>query len=149
MAMAKRKARPAKAGADGPSPADYRALSDFRYALRRFLAFSTDAAREVGLTPQQHQALLTIMGHPAEIPMTIGMLAERLLLKHHSAVELVDRLSQLGLVRRETAADDRRKVAVRLTEKARRLLHSLSSAHIEELRRIRSVFATLLDRLGL
>ena len=145
--MAKRKAKPAKAGEDGPSAADYRALSDFRYALRRFLAFSSDAAREVGLTPQQHQALLAIMGHPAEVAMTIGMLAERLLLKHHSTVELVDRLAEIGLVRREAAADDRRKVTVRLTDKARKLLNSLSAAHLEELRRFRPVFATLLDRL--
>ena len=94
--MAKRKAKPAKAGEDSPSPADYQALSDFRYALRRFLAFSSDAAREVGLTPQQHQALLAIMGHPAAVAMTIGMLAERLLLKHHSTVELVDRLDRFA-----------------------------------------------------
>jgi DNA-binding MarR family transcriptional regulator len=145
--MAKRKAKPAKVGAGGPSPGDYQALSDFRYALRRFLAFSSDAAREVGLTTQQHQALLAIMGHPGGVAMTIGMLAERLLLKHHSTVELVDRLAEIGLVRREAAADDRRKVTLRLTDKARKLLNSLSSAHLEELRQIRPVFATLLDRL--
>jgi DNA-binding MarR family transcriptional regulator len=79
--------------------------------------------------------------------MTIGDLAERLLLKHHSTVELVDRLSEIGLVRREPAEDDRRKVTLRLTDKARRLLNSLSSAHLEELRRIRPVFAVLLGRL--
>jgi DNA-binding MarR family transcriptional regulator len=145
--MAKRKAKPARAGEEGPYPADYQALSDFRYALRRFLAFSGDAARNVGLTPQQHQALLALMGHRGDVAMTIGMLAERLLLKHHSTVELVDRLSELGLVRRETTAGDRRKVTLRLTDKARKLLTSLSSAHLEELRRIRPVFAALLERL--
>ncbi|HVT51581.1 MAG TPA: MarR family transcriptional regulator [Dongiaceae bacterium] len=127
--------------------ADYQALSEFRHALRRFLAFSGDAARRVGMTPQQHQALLTIIGHAGPAPMTIGDLAERLLLKHHSTVELVDRLSEIGLVRREPAEDDRRKVTLRLTDKARRLLNSLSSAHLEELRRIRPVFAVLLGRL--
>jgi DNA-binding MarR family transcriptional regulator len=145
--MPKRKAKPARIGDDAPGLADYQALSNFRYALRRFLAFSGDAAREVGLTPQQHQALLSIMGHAGETAMSIGMLAERLLLKHHSTVELVDRLSELGLVRREVATDDRRKVTLRLTDKARKLLTSLSSAHLEELRRIRPVFAALLERL--
>ena len=145
--MAKRKAKPTKAGAEGPKQADYQALSNFRYALRKFLAFSGDAARKVGLTPQQHQALLTIMGHAGEAPLTIGGLAERLLLKHHSTVELVDRLGELDLVQRVTAEDDRRKVTLRLTEKARKMLTSLSAAHLEELRRIRPVFATLLERL--
>jgi DNA-binding MarR family transcriptional regulator len=144
--MAK-KAKPAKAGKEAPKMADYQALSEFRYVLRQFLAFSGDAAREVGLTAQQHQALLAIMGHADDQPMTFGTLAERLLLKHHSAVELVDRLSELDLVRRVTASDDRRKVTVRLTEKARKLLNSLSSAHLEELRRIRPVFAALIERL--
>jgi DNA-binding MarR family transcriptional regulator len=91
--------------------------------------------------------LLTIMGHAGEAPMTVGALAERLLLKHHSTVELVDRLAELDLVRRATATDDRRKVTLRLTEKARKLLTSLSAVHLEELRRIRPVFATLLERL--
>jgi DNA-binding MarR family transcriptional regulator len=145
--MAQRKAKPDKAGSDGPEMADYQALSEFRYALRRFVAFSGDAARAVGLTPQQHQALLAIMGHAGAVPMTIGALAERLLLKHHSTVELVDRLGELDLVRRATATDDRRKVTLRLTEKARKLLTSLSSAHLEELRRIRPVFAALIERL--
>jgi DNA-binding MarR family transcriptional regulator len=145
--MATRKARPAKAGAEGPRPADYQALSNFRYALRKFLAFSGDAAREVGLTPQQHQALLTIMGHAGAAPMTIGGLAERLLLKHHSTVGLVDRLGELDLVRRVTAEDDRRKVTLRLTDNARKMLTSLSAAHLEELRRVRPVFAKLLERL--
>jgi DNA-binding MarR family transcriptional regulator len=150
--MAKRKAKrvktgEARTGEEGPEMADYRALSDFRYALRRFLAFSGDAARGVGLTPQQHQALLAILGHAGETPMTVGALAERLLLKHHSTVELVDRLGELDLVRRATATDDRRKVTLRLTDKARKLMTSLSSAHLEELRRIRPVFAALIDRL--
>jgi DNA-binding MarR family transcriptional regulator len=135
-----------------PDGADYRALAEFRFALRQFLEFSGDAARGVGLTPQQHQALLTIKAaaHEAEsddAPMTVGRLAERLLLKHHSAVELVDRLGALELVQRKPDAKDRRKVALVLTRKAERLLTSLSAAHLEELRRIRPAFAALLERL--
>ena len=124
-----------------------RPLGSRRFAYVEDLAFSGDAARGVGLTPQQHQALLAILGHAGETPMTVGALAERLLLKHHSTVELVDRLGELDLVRRATATDDRRKVTLRLTDKARKLMTSLSSAHLEELRRIRPVFAALIDRL--
>jgi DNA-binding MarR family transcriptional regulator len=130
-----------------PILADYRALAEFRYALRRFLEFSQGAARGVGLTPQQHQALLAIMGFAAGKAMSVGALAERLLLKHHSAVELADRLVELDLVRRLPDAKDRRKVLLSLTSKAKRLLTSLSSAHLEELRRIRPAFASLLERL--
>lgn len=132
-----------------PQAADYRALADFRYALRRFLEFSGSAAKSVGLTPQQHQAMLAIIGAPEAQPVSIGFLAERLLLKHHSAVELVDRLVELDLVERQPDEGDRRKVLLGLTPKARRLLTKLSAAHIEELRRIRPAFAALLERLDL
>ena len=130
-----------------PESADYRALAEFRFALRQFLAFSGAAARGVGLTPQQHQALLVILGAPEGTPVTIGYLAERLLLKHHSTVELVDRLTEIDLVKRQPDPGDRRKVQLGLTPKARRLLSKLSAAHLEELRRIRPVFAALLERL--
>jgi DNA-binding MarR family transcriptional regulator len=130
-----------------PSRADYRALSDFRHAVRRFLEFSQTAAREVGLTSRQHQALLAIMGYPDLDGVTIGGLADRLRLKHHSTVELVNRLTQLDLVKRVPDSKDRRKVFLTLTKKAEALLDQLSSAHLDELRRIRPVFASLLGRL--
>jgi DNA-binding MarR family transcriptional regulator len=130
-----------------PQTADYRVLANFRYALRQFLEFSGSAAKSVGLTPQQHQAMLAIIGAPDGKAMTVGYLAERLLLKHHSTVELVDRLVEIDLLTRQPDAADRRKVLLSLTPKAKRLLTKLSAAHIEELRRIRPVFADLLDRL--
>src|ERR1700731_5384485 len=83
-----------------PSQADYGALSEFRYLIRCFLQFSQNAARAVGLTPRQHQALLAIKGFPVGHAVRVGDLAERLRICHHSAVELVDRLSEAGLVRR-------------------------------------------------
>jgi len=132
-----------------PQNADYRALADFRYALRQFLEFSGSAAKSVGLTAQQHQAMLSVIGAPEGQPVTVGFLAERLLLKHHSAVELIDRLVELDLLTRQPDAADRRRVLLALTPKAKRLLTKLSAAHLEELRRIRPVFATLLDRLDL
>jgi DNA-binding MarR family transcriptional regulator len=132
-----------------PQSADYQALANFRYALRQFMEFSASAAKGVGLTPQQHQALLSIIGAPEGQAITIGFLAERMLLKHHSAVELVDRLVELDLLARNPDAADRRKVLLGLTPKGRRLLTRLSTAHIEELRRIRPVFADLLGRLDI
>jgi DNA-binding MarR family transcriptional regulator len=122
-------------------------LADFRYALRQFLEFSGSAAKSVGLTPQQHQAMLSIIGAPDGQPVTVGFLAERLLLKHHSTVELVDRLVEIDLVSRQPDSRDRRRVLLSLTPKAKRLLTKLSAAHLEELRRIRPVFAALLQRL--
>jgi DNA-binding MarR family transcriptional regulator len=130
-----------------PQAADYQALANFRYALRRFLEFSGSAAKGVGLTPQQHQAMLSIIGAPEGQAVTVGFLAERMLLKHHSTVELVDRLVEIDLVARQPDAADRRKVLLALTPKGRRLLTKLSTAHIEELRRIRPAFADLLERL--
>lgn len=130
-----------------PQTADYRALANFRYALRQFLAFSGDAAQGVGLTAQQHQAMLSIIGAPEGQAVTIGFVAKRMLLKHHSMVELVDRLVELNLVVRQQDAVDRRKVLLSLTPKAKRLLTKLSAAHLQELRQIRPVFADLLERL--
>jgi DNA-binding MarR family transcriptional regulator len=144
-----RRAASAAADRGKPQTADYQALADFRYALRQFLAFSGDAAQGVGLTPQQHQAMLSIIGAPAGQVVTVGFLAERMLLKHHSTVELVDRLVELDLVARQPDVADRRKVLLNLTPKAKRLLTRLSAAHLEELKRIRPAFAALLDRLEL
>lgn len=145
--MAPSSRRKPKSASATPTTDDYRALALFRYTLRKFLDFSQEAARSVGLTPQQHQALLSIIGYPDRDTITIGELAERMLLKHHSTVELVDRLVELGLVNRTADPADRRRVLLVLTPKSRKLLTSLSAAHLEELRRFRPVFANLLERL--
>src|SRR3981081_485117 len=101
-----------------PSQADYEALSEFRYLIRCFLQFSQNAARAVGLPPRQHQALLAIKGFPVGHTVTVGELAERLRIRHHSAVELVDRLSEAGLVRGLPAANDPRAILLSLTQLA-------------------------------
>ena len=128
---------------------DYRALAAFRHALRRFAMFSEAAAHAQGLTAQQHQAILAIKGHMVGERSTIGDLAEQLLIKHHSAVELVDRLCRAGLVTRLHAEADRRNVLIALTPKAETLLEELSSIHIEELRRSRASLVRLLDRVDM
>jgi DNA-binding MarR family transcriptional regulator len=113
---------------------DYGALSDFRYEIRRFLNFSEGAARAAGVEPQQHQALLAIKGRPAELDTTVGVLAERLQIRHHSAVELSGRLETRGLIRRLRQGTDKRQVQLQLTARAERLLTKLSLTHRDELR---------------
>lgn len=126
------------------SKSQYENLAAFRFALRKFLRFSEDAAGEAGLTPQQHQALLAIRAaDPARA--TVGYVAERLILKPHSATGLIDRLETLGLVRRETGGEDRRRALLRLTEKAYGLLEQLSSAHRDEIQRLRPILSDILD----
>ena len=117
------------------SKSQYEMLAAFRYALRQFLHFSEDAAHAAGVTPQQHQALLAVKGFPGRDRVTVGELAERLQLRHHSAVELVDRLAGEKLVSRTPSARDRRQVFVQLTRRGERVLEGLSSAHTEQLRR--------------
>jgi DNA-binding MarR family transcriptional regulator len=112
---------------------EYRKLEEFRFQIRRFLGFSEGAARDSGIEPQQHQALLALKGMPQDCVPTIGHLAERLLLKHHSAVGLVDRLETLGLVTRQPSPDDARQVLLRLSAKGERILHRLSLTHHKEL----------------
>ncbi len=112
---------------------EYRQLADFRYRIRKFLQFSENACREHGLEPRQHQLLLAVKGLPEGIEPTVGELARRLLLKHHSTVELVDRMEKTGVVRRERNMQDAREVFVRLTSKGDSLLRSLSIAHRGEL----------------
>ena len=128
------------------SDREYEMLASFRHALRRFLSFSEEAARVVGLTPQQHQALLAIKGFRGGI-LTIGDLAEALQIKHHSAVGLVDRLVDQGLAARVQAAEDRRQVRVTLTAHGLDLLAELTSAHRRELRRVGPELRGLLTRL--
>jgi DNA-binding MarR family transcriptional regulator len=127
---------------------DYRALAAFRRSIREFLSFSESAARENGLTPQQHQAILAIRGLSADGDMSVGDLAGHLMIQHHSAVELVDRLAQAGLIERVTATNDRRKVNVRLTDKAHALLERLSRVHLIELRRRAPELAKILKGLS-
>lgn len=115
---------------------DYQTLAQFRYVLRCFLNFSQKAAKNIGLTPRQHQALLAIKGFPGGGKVTIGDLAERLLIRHHSAVELVNRLVEAGLVRRMANPDDNRQVILELTDTANRDLAELAAAHLDELERI-------------
>lgn len=116
------------------SIAEYRALAEVRYRIRRFLNFSESAAREAGLEPQQHQLLLAIHGLPEGEEPTIGRIAERLQIAHNSAVELVRRAVERGLVEKRTRADDRRAVLVAVTESGAALLESLARAHRTELR---------------
>lgn len=113
---------------------DYRALADFRYEIRRFLNFSELAARSSKIEPQHHQALLAIKGLPRKMKVTIGVLAERLQIQHHSAVELTDRMQAHGLIRRTRSPSDRREVLLRPTVRGERLLRDLSLAHRAELR---------------
>lgn len=113
---------------------DYQALADFRYGIRRFLNFSEQAARAAGIEPQQHQALLAIKGLPSARKATVGALAERLQIQHHSAVELADRLEARGLLKRIRSRADRREVVLRLTRRGEQLLAELSLPHRAELR---------------
>jgi DNA-binding MarR family transcriptional regulator len=114
---------------------EYRALADLRFELRKFLAFSEEQARVVGIEPRQHQLLLAVKGLPEGQAATVGALAERLVLRHHSTVELLDRLQRRKLVRRVAIAEDRRQMRVEILPAGEALLSRLSLAHREELRR--------------
>lgn len=116
---------------DGEIP--YRVLEEFRYDIRRFLNFSERAARRVGVEPHQHQALLAIKAAQGT-NATVGFLADRLLIRHHSAVELSDRLERKKLIRRSRSETDRREVFLSLTGRGERLLQQLSESHRNELR---------------
>lgn len=143
-----RKSTKVRAAQPAITKANYEALADFRFALRKFLAFSETAAKRAGLTVQQHQALLTIKGAPSEATVSIGQLSTRLLIRHNTAVELVDRLVEAGLVKRTRDKNDRRRARLELTTAAERLLESLSAAHMNELRSVRPVLLNLLKQLN-
>lgn len=127
---------------------DFRAMAAFRHALRRFFAFSEEVLQSVGLTPQQYQALLAIRAHVGPEPMTVGTLATRLFIRHHSAVGLVDRLESRGFVERRTAEHDRRLVCLELTLSGRKALNALAATHRAELMRLRPEVISLLESLG-
>jgi DNA-binding MarR family transcriptional regulator len=138
-------AKPRSKAASGSH--DFEALAAFRYALRQFLRFSEQAARGQGLTPQQHQALLAIRGFPGG-RITIGELAERLQVRHHSAVGMVDRLTARGLASRAPDDDDRRKVHIVLSARGATSLAALAAVHRDELRRLGPQLKSLLDQMG-
>ena len=125
---------------------DYRHLAEFRYLLRQFLAFSEDAARRAGLSPQQHQALLAIKGSGGRL--TVGELAARLAIKPNSAVGLTDRLVDSELVLRQSNSKDRRRVELTLTAIASRKLADLSQSHRTQLKRLAPMLAPLLKNWG-
>jgi DNA-binding MarR family transcriptional regulator len=116
--------------------ADYRRLLQFRTGLRRFLHWSEEQAEKAGLTPAQHQLLLAVRGHDGDLGPTIGDAAGYLMLRHHSAVGLVDRAVRAGLVERQEDAGDRRIVRLRLTALGAQTLQQLSAAHLEEIKRL-------------
>jgi DNA-binding MarR family transcriptional regulator len=114
--------------------AEFRALAELRYKIRSFLKEGDAAARAAGLEPQQYLMLLAIRGLSPELPPKIQTFAERLSLKHHSAVELVDRLERRGLVRRTRSKEDRRQVLVSLLPRGEKLLETVVRQRIGELR---------------
>lgn len=127
---------------------DYQLLAAFRYALRRFLRFSEEAALAAGITPQQHQALLAIKGFPGSHPISIGELAERLQIQHHSVVGLTNRLASMKLARKLRSQEDRRQVCLQLTPKGEEILSGLSAAHREQLRRMGPEMKTVISKLA-
>jgi DNA-binding MarR family transcriptional regulator len=142
MLQSKRRKRPKAAlQAAGPRASDrrahgvdYKALAQFRYQLRKFLSFSKAAASKAGLTPQQHQALLAIKGFSGPNSISVGDLAQFLFIRHHTAVELMDRITKLGLVKRVVDNDDCRRVLLKLTRRGELRLQAVSKMNFEELR---------------
>lgn len=124
----------------------YQGLAGFRYALRQFVAASEVINREAGITQQQYQALLVIKTHEGD-DLSVGAFAEQLLLTHHAAVQLVDRLAKAGLAERTRSAEDRRTVHVTLTEKGAALLDDLAAKHLHEMLRQEPLLTRSLKRL--
>lgn len=120
--------------ADEITTAEYQALAELRYRIRKFVREGDAVARNMGLEPQQYLFLLAIRGLPENVEATIRTLADRLALKHHSAVELIDRLEAHGYVRRSRSRDDRRRVLVSLLPRGERLLEQVARQRISELR---------------
>jgi len=127
------KADPAATGGREGS-VDYETLARFRYELRKFLAFSESEANRAGLTAQQYQALMAIRGFSSQEPLSIGDLAGYMLIRHHTAVELVDRMVKLEIIRRDIDPADGRRVILQLSGHGERLLRRLYRIHVQELR---------------
>lgn len=144
----KTKAGPTRSHTGGSQTVDYRSLAEFRYAIRRFLAFSEAAASEAGLTAQQHQALLTIKGVGEVDGLSIGDLATRLLVRQHTAAELANRLEEAGLVRRQHDPNDGRRVLLTLTPESEKRLQSLSDIHLDEISSMAPQLVSILAKLS-
>jgi len=130
-----------------PIQPNFKAMAELRYQIRRFLRFSENAARQAGIEPQQHQLLLAVRGLPEGLKPTIGVLAERMQLQHHSTVELIDRLVDRGFLCRLRATDDRRQVLIKLTHDGEEFLKKLSLHHLQELQSVGPTFVTVLQSL--
>ncbi len=126
---------------------DYEALAAFRYELRRFLNFSEQAAKALGMSPQQHQSLLAIRAAPGQI-LSVGELADQLFIQPHTASELAERMMALNWVERRPASKDRRRVWLGLTDRSQQILAEMSETHRNEVLRIRSTLTDVLARLG-
>lgn len=126
---------------------DYARLLAVRTGLRRFERWSAEQAGEYGLTASQHQLLLAVRGHHEPAGPTIGQIADYLLIRHHSAVELVDRTVSAGLVTRSRDEVDHRVVRLQLSDQGARTLAALTSAHLEELERLTPLFKSLIGTL--
>ncbi|CUX64223.1 MULTISPECIES: MarR family winged helix-turn-helix transcriptional regulator [Agrobacterium] len=131
-----------------PTQSEYEALAVFRHTLKKFMDFSTSAAQAAGVPPQQHQALLAIKGLPLGEVMTVGLLAERLLIAPHSATELAGRLLSGGFITREADPSDRRRQTLQLTEKADQAMAHLSAIHLTEIREMAPQLIAILSELG-
>jgi DNA-binding MarR family transcriptional regulator len=128
-------------GSEPLTKQDFEALARFRFGIRRYLRFSEETVRRHGVTPQQYQLLLALKGFPGRDWAVVRELADRLQLRHHSVVELVDRAQREGLVERATDPDDARAVRVLLTDRGEQLLGRLSALHRDELRRMDDALA--------
>jgi len=130
-----------------PIQPNFKAMAELRYQIRRFLRFSENAARQAGIEPQQHQLLLAVRGLPEGLKPTIGVLAERMQLQHHSTIELIDRLVDRGFLCRLRATDDRRQVLIKLTHDGEEFLKKLSLHHLQELQSVGPTFVTVVQSL--
>jgi DNA-binding MarR family transcriptional regulator len=126
---------------------DYRSLAEFRYQIRSYLHFSERAARNAGLNPQQHQLLLAVKGLPDDCEANIGAIAARLHIRHHSAVELTERLVRKKLVRKRRYGNDRRRVLIELTDRGESVLRKLSLTHRAQLESAGSELLRALNKL--
>jgi DNA-binding MarR family transcriptional regulator len=129
------------------SDAQYRLLAEFRFQIRSFLRFSEETARQSGLEAQQHQLLLSLRGLPQGVRPTITALSSRLCLRHHTTVELANRLVERGAIVRRHNEEDRREVLLEITPEGDDLLEKLSASHWEELKRKGPALTAALDDL--
>jgi len=130
------------------SKEEYETLALHRYVIQQFLHFSEGVLQKAGLTPQQYQAMLAIKALPDRDYMTMGELAECLLIRPHSAVGLINRLEALGLVVRQTPKTDRRQIHLRLTEQGCQVLERMAERHVGKWRQLGPQLRALCQRLG-